>query len=202
MGNHKLFVGGDDHNFYFGVFSRDHDLFATGFIGSLIESDTKIGELFADAFAGLRLVLTNASGEDYDVNSSKNSCVCTYIFQQAVFKHVKCKFGAFVSFLNRFLNITHIVGYARNAGYSTLFVDEFQKPLGIEIESFHEINQCSWVYITHTGSHHESFSRGKTHGGVDRFAILYCCNRTSVADMAGYDALLVVRNAKEFTYSV
>ena len=53
------------------------------------------------------------------------------------------------------------------------------------------------VDVTGTGTHHQTFQRGQTHGGINTFTVADSRNRTTVAQMAGDDVQFFNRFVQE-----
>ena len=84
-GNHQLLVGGDDSNLDLGIREGNHHfvrLFTC--VPVVVELDSELCEILADAAAESRIVFSDTACKDNQVHSVHRSSVGTYEFGEVI----------------------------------------------------------------------------------------------------------------------
>ena len=149
-------------------------------------------------FANHRCVLTDTTGEDNCIQTTIHQrSVRTDVFRQTVAVNVHCTFSVFFGGVVVF-NITAVAGDFGQAQQAGLFSQHFVDSVNAHAQRVVQVEDDRRVDVTGTCTHHQTFQRGQTHGGINTFTVTDSRNRTAVAQVASDDVQFINRFVQHF----
>ena len=185
-GDHKFLVGGHKGDLHLGIGKGDDRVDSPGGIGLIIKGKTEVGEVLANPAAQTAVVLADSSGEEDSVDTVHLGDIGADVLDHLEGEHLEDKLGLGVSAVRELVHLPGVGSLLGNSEEAALLVDELVHLVGIEVLLLHDVEDGVGIDITAAGSHDKALERGKTHGSVDRLAVLNSGDGTAVADMAGH----------------
>ena len=149
-------------------------------------------------FTNHRCVFTNTTGEDNCIQTTIHQrSVRTDVFRQTVTVNVHCTFSVFFSRVVIF-NITAVAGDFGQTQQAGLFGQHFVDLVNAHAQGVVQVEDDRRVDVTGTRTHHQTFQRGQTHGGINTFTVTDSRYRTAVAQVASDDVELINRFVQNF----
>src|SRR5699024_10608157 len=182
-----------------GISGGDNFVLASGVVSFFVDLNTEVAPVFlAEFFTDLNVVFANTSGECDSVNTVHSSGVCTNVFCNAVGVSIQSNFSQVVTFFSSSSDISAVGGqaaaHAEQTGFLIEHVENFINGFVLFVA---DVLNNSWVQVTGTGTHDQTFQRGQTHGGVYTFAADGSGNGSTVTDVAN-DNLCISWEVTEF----
>src|SRR5690606_23046207 len=132
-------------------------------------------------------VLTDTTGEDNRVQTTVHQrSVRADVLRQTVAVNVHCTFSV-CFFCVVVFNITAVAGDFGQTQQARLFGQHFVDLINAHAQGVVQVEDDRRVDVTGTGTHHQTFQRGQTHGCINTFTVADSRNRTTVAQVAGDD---------------
>ncbi|MNC22196.1 hypothetical protein D3C75_701900 [compost metagenome] len=132
-------------------------------------------------------VFADTGGEHDSIHAVHGGNISADLLAHTVFIHFVCQSAALITLLHTFNNLTHVAGAAGDGLQTAVLV---QHEVGFHrADAFlaHYERNDGRVDVAAAGTHHKTFQRGHTHGGIKGLATHNGCYGTAVADVGGND---------------
>ena len=202
LGNGEFFVCGDNPDLDFGFVGGDFALFAVAIVGFEVDIDAEQAEFFAHFGADVGRILANSGSEDDGIDVTEHHGVCTDVFDDAIVEDVHGADGFGFAFGDAVFEHAAVVGNARQAEQTGLFVDEVVEFVGVHALGAAEVREDGGIDVTAASAHAEAFERRQAHGGIDGFAALNGGNRRTAAEVARNDVEIFDVFAEDFGQTI
>ena len=122
-------------------------------------------------FTNHRGVFTDTTGEDDGIQTTVHQCgVRTDVLRQTVAVNVHCTFSVFFGGVVVF-NITAVAGDFSQTQQARLFGQHFVDLVNAHAQGVVQVEDNRRVDVTGTRTHHQTFQRGQTHGGINTLTV-------------------------------
>ena len=199
MRDNQFFVGWDNQR-RTGTFFVDETRFAEtcGQVTFVVNVKAQNAQFAQRQFTNHRCVFTDTTGEDNGIQTTIHQRgVSTDVFRQTVAVNVHCTFSVFFSGVVIF-NITAVAGDFGQTQQAGLFGQHFVDLVNAHAQGIVQVEDDRRVDVTGTRTHHQTFQRGQTHGGINTFTVTDSRYRTAVAQVASDDVQLINRFVQHF----
>ena len=143
-------------------------------------------------------MFTDTAGEDNSICTADEYIVGTDVFHDPADEHLESKLGAFIAVCSGVFDVAHIAASDTGNSIKTGLLVEKGIHFFSGCPQLYEAENCGRIHVTASGTHHQTFQGGESHGGVDDFTVFHSRHTAAVAQVTGDDGHIFFLFAQEF----